>query len=86
MTTHRPVDVLAARTAETLAAWLCQHPEVRMVCRDRAGSFRDARPRRSTSAPASSRPPARAPQPGRDRGADRGPAPCRSTRTTGDVG
>ncbi|MFC8368392.1 ISL3 family transposase [Streptomyces sp. NPDC057239] len=41
MGTHRPVDVLADRTAHTFAAWLREHPEVRIVCRDRADSFRD---------------------------------------------
>ncbi|MFJ7227860.1 ISL3 family transposase [Streptomyces sp. NPDC098090] len=41
MSTHRPVDVLADRAANTFASWLRDHPEVRMICRDRAGSFRD---------------------------------------------
>lgn len=41
MSTHRPVDVLPNRTAGTFASWLRNHPEVRIICRDRAGSFRD---------------------------------------------
>ncbi|WUA47488.1 ISL3 family transposase [Streptomyces sp. NBC_01367] len=41
MATHRPIDVLANRAAATFASWLRDHPEVRIVCRDRAGSFRD---------------------------------------------
>ncbi|MFF1691552.1 MULTISPECIES: ISL3 family transposase [unclassified Streptomyces] len=41
MATRRPVDVLADRAAATFASWLHNHPEVRVICRDRAGSFRD---------------------------------------------
>ncbi|WP_329409237.1 transposase [Nocardia vinacea] len=39
MATHRPVDLLDDRTSDTLATWLRDHPEIRVVCRDRGGPY-----------------------------------------------
>ncbi|WP_206062371.1 transposase, partial [Nonomuraea basaltis] len=33
---RRPIDVLKGREAEPVAAWLAAHPEIEVVCRDRA--------------------------------------------------
>jgi Transposase len=42
MQTGERVDVLPDRTAETLAAWLREHPGAEIVCRDRGGAYAEA--------------------------------------------
>src|SRR2546425_6744041 len=36
---HQVLDLLPERSAESVAAWLAQHPTVRVVCRDRSALY-----------------------------------------------
>nr|WTB31054.1 transposase [Streptomyces sp. NBC_00830] len=39
MATHRPLHLFDGRDGEDLAAWLRDHPEVKIICRDRSGGY-----------------------------------------------
>jgi transposase len=40
--TRRPIEVLQGRESGPVAAWLAGHPEIRIVCRDRARGYAEA--------------------------------------------
>ncbi|MEU1707652.1 transposase [Streptomyces sp. NPDC005706] len=39
MATHRPLHLFDGREGEDLAAWLRDHPEVKVICRDRSSGY-----------------------------------------------
>jgi Transposase len=39
LSTHRPIDLLTERTAETLSQWLVEHPGIEFISRDRSSEY-----------------------------------------------
>ncbi|WP_159402050.1 MULTISPECIES: transposase [Streptomyces] len=47
---RRPVDLLPDRTAGAVAAWLADHPGIKVICRDRCSTFSQAASRAAPDA------------------------------------
>lgn len=48
--TRRPIDLLPDRTADTVAGWPAEHPEIKLICRDRCSTFSQAATRAAPEA------------------------------------
>ncbi|MDT0549603.1 ISL3 family transposase [Streptomyces lonegramiae] len=48
--TRRPIDLPPDRTADAVAAWLADHPEIKVICRDRCSTFSQAAARAAPDA------------------------------------
>ncbi|MEU9455046.1 transposase family protein [Streptomyces sp. NPDC048277] len=61
MATHRPLHLYDGREGEDLAAWLREHPEVKVICRDRSSGYGEGAAGRAGRGPL---PPVGQPRPG----------------------
>jgi len=50
LVSHRVVDLLPDHSAARVAAWLCQHPTITVVCRDRSDLYADGMRREAPQA------------------------------------